>query len=350
MNKYKSLEQFGFRNFNNFTLNDRYSKRTFTLSKDTINHNNYNKTINKEHSGRNDVKSISISDVIKKMEKLKKKYNKLNYIKKINSRIAYNRILDLKKKYFDENNKMETNDNKDKNKNMFKIEVTDKISMINKNRTKNKNYNLILQRTNNSEKKFYTLANDKNFNFQKSNEINYQISSESIKTNENTINLKKSKSNKFKFKINLFNINSDENNKNKRDEFLNLDKKINLLLKDTDNNDEGTLYNIKRNKSVCPIKDRIILLTDVKNKIKKINEDKYEENDKTKNSDCSTDSHITLGFKHIKPVIKKEIFFEDYLKDDEPKKDNESISKPILIRSLPRPKLNVPNYPSFFRK
>ena len=62
------------------------------------------------------------------------------------------------------------------------------------------------------------------------------------------------------------------------------------------------------------------------------------------------DSQITLGFKHIKPVIKKEKFFEDYLKDDEPKKDNETISKPILIRSLPRPKLNVPNYPSFFHK
>ena len=104
----------------------------------------------------------------------------------------------------------------------------------------------------------------------------------------------------------------------------------------------------KRNKSVCPIKVRIILLTDVKKKIKRINKDLYEENDKTQNS--SVDSDITLGFSHIKPVIKKENFYEEYLKEDEPKKENETISKPILIRPLPRPKLNVPNYPSFFHK
>ena len=64
----------------------------------------------------------------------------------------------------------------------------------------------------------------------------------------------------------------------------------------------------------------------------------------------SFDSQINLGFKHIKPVIKKEKFFEDYLKEDQPKKEKDTISKPILIRSLRRPKLNVPNFPSFFYK
>ena len=93
-------------------------------------------------------------------------------------------------------------------------------------------------------------------------------------------------------------------------------------------------------------------MTNVKNKIKKINKDLYEknENEKTQNSEFSIDSQITLGFKHIKPIIKKDNFYEEYLKEDEPKIEKETISKPILIRTLPRPKLNVPNYPSFFRK
>ncbi|MBP5525803.1 MAG: hypothetical protein J6Y11_09405, partial [Paludibacteraceae bacterium] len=68
----------------------------------------------------------------------------------------------------------------------------------------------------------------------------------------------------------------DKNNKNIRDEFLYLDKKINLLLKDDninekDNENENEndyLYKNKRYKSECPIRDRIILLTDVKNQIR----------------------------------------------------------------------------------
>ena len=353
MNNNKFLEKFGIRNkYRNFTLNDRYDKRTFTLTKDDNINNNYNKKIIKTISGKN-IKTISISEAIKKMESLKKKYNRLNYQKQINSKIAYNMILKLKKKYFNENNKIENNEDNIKDKNLFKVESIDKITMTNKSWNKKPNYNLILHTSNDLDKKFYTLANDKKNKLQKSNEINYQIRSESLN------NINKKKNNKFKFNINLnlYKNYSNKNIKNIRDEFLYLDKKINLLLKDNnindnDNeNDEGTLYNnYNRNRSVCPIKDRIILLTDVKNKIKKINKDTYEENEKTQNSEYSMDSQITLGFKHIKPVIKKEKFFEDYLKDDEPKKDNETISKPILIRSLPRPKLNVPNYPSFFHK
>lgn len=221
--------------------------------------------------------------------------------------------------------------------------------MVNKSWNKKPNYNLMLYTTNNIDDELDSLLNNKKMKLQKSNEINYQISSELTKY--------KSKVNRIKINmINSYNNYIDKNNKNIRDEFLYLDKKINLLLKDDninekDNENENEndyLYKNKRYKSECPIRDRIILLTDVKNQIKKINKDLYEENEKTQNS--SVDSEITLGFKHIKPVIKKENFYEEYLKDDEPKTENESISKPILIRSLPRPKLNVPNYPSFFHK
>ena len=331
-------------NFRNFTLNERYSKRAFTLSENIYQKTNNLKT-NKTISSKNNQKTISISEAIKKIENLKKKYNKLNYQNQINNKNIYEKILTLKKKYFNENNKISNTEyiideeNKIKNKNMYKIETTDKISMVNKSWNKKKSYNI--------DERNDTPINDKKIKLQKSNEINYQISSESTKKNENI----KNRVNNLKLYNNYF----EKNNNNIRDEFLYLDKKINSLLKENDginDNDNEHFYKNKKNKSVCPIKERIYLLTDVKNKIKKINKDLYEdnENEKTQNSEFSIDSQMTLGFKHIKPIIKRENFYDEYLKDDEPKKENETISKPILIRSLPRPKLNVPNYPSFFHK
>ena len=47
----------------------------------------------------------------------------------------------------------------------------------------------------------------------------------------------------------------------------------------------------------------------------------------------------------------KENSIEDYFKEEQ--KNNtlkNKLSKPVLIRSLPRPKLNIPKYPSFFFK
>ena len=330
--------------FRNSTINERYSKRAFASSENIYKNNNIN--TNKTISSKSNSKSISISEVIKKIESLKKKYNKLNYQKQIINKNTYKKILNLKKKYFNEHNKIsntESNINIINNKsikktiiNTYKIETTDKISMINKSWNKKINNNL--------EEKNHKNINDKKTKLEKTNEINYMINSVSSKKMENNNN----RINNLKLYTNY----SEKNNKNIRDEFLSLDKKINLLLKDNDGfneSDNESLYNNKRFNSICPIKDRIFLLTDVKNKIKKINKDLYEENENEKTQN-SIDSQITLGFKHIKPVIKKEKFYEEYFKDDEQKKENDSISKPILIRSLPRPKLNVPNYPSFFRK
>ena len=334
----------------NFNMNDRYFKKAFTINNNTnkinltIQNNKNNNTI----SGKN-TKSISISEAIKKIENLKNKYNKLNFQKQINSKFVYKKILKLKKKYFSENNKVSNTENNlnsdknNKNNNFFKIESTDKITMINKSWNKKPNLNLRLYSNDNLCSNFNIdiSSKDKKIKLQKRNEINYQIRSE---TQSKTYN-----KNRF-----LYKNYSENNNKKIRDEFLYLDKKINLLLKDDDSiNDKNYneyFFKNKRLKSVCPIKDRIILLTDVKNKIKKINKDSYEEIEKTQNSEFSLDSQITLGFKHIKPVIKKENFYQEYLKDEEPKEEIDRISRPILIRSLPRPKLNVPNYPSFFHK
>lgn len=349
------LQKFGQGNhFRNFTINDRYNKRIYTLNQNSNKDNHKNIINNKTISGKN-LKSFSISEAIKKIENLKKKYNKLSLQKQINEKNIYKKILKLKGKYLNDKNKTTKTENnlniinnyQVKKVNSYTIENTDKIAMINKSWNKKPIYNLMLNSTNNIGDELDSFLNNNKVKLQKSNEINYQINSE----------LKNNKVNKIRLNlINSYKNYYDKNNKNIRNEFLYLDKKINLLLKDDDevndneddNDNDDYLNKNKRNKSVCPIKDRIILLTDVKKKIKRINKDLYEENDKTQNS--SVDSDITLGFSHIKPVIKKENFYEEYLKEDEPKKENETISKPILIRSLPRPKLNVPNYPSFFHK
>ena len=342
----KFLQSFGYGNkIRNYPLNERYFQKTMTLNKDS-NMTTFNKIFTKTIPSKT-IKSKSISEAIKKIENLKKKYNKINYEKKINDKMIYNKILKLKNKYMNDDDNIISNtiSNINRNNMNFQIESTDKISMINKSWNKK---NLKIQ-TNNTMANNNTIKNEKKIKLQKTNEINYQINSESPFINKTEQN---------RVKTNLYQNYTDKNIKNIRDEFLYLDKKINLLLKEDDDNDnsnenennvEELLFSNKRLKSVRPIKDRIILLTDVKNKIKKINKD-YEEVDKTQNSEYSIDSQINLGFKHIKPIIKRENFIEEYFKDDEVKNDNETITKPLLIKSFPRPKLNVPNYPSFFRK
>ena len=146
--------------------------------------------------------------------------------------------------------------------------------------------------------------------------------------------------NDFKIFKNSFNINVYKNNfinrNNFQEQFKNLDKRINnLLLKDEKkfiNNNE--------------FKEEV--LKNEKREIKKIYKDSYEVNDNTQNS--SNDSQITLGFKHIKPIIKKENLLENYFTEKKPNKMHNKISKPILIKTLKRPKFEVPNYFSLFYK
>ena len=124
----------------------------------------------------------------------------------------------------------------------------------------------------------------------------------------------------------------DEHNENKQD-------------------NDNTIINKHKSKSVRPIKERINILASVKNRIKKINKDLFKENEKNENPNISIDSQIDINFKHIKPLIMKENSIEDYFKEEQKNntlKDN--LLKPVLIRSLPRPKLNIPKYPSFFFK
>jgi hypothetical protein len=333
----------------NLHINDRYNKKPITLES-TL--NNINKSNNDENVNQKNYKTISNIDSVKRMEDIKNKYNQINFQKTIDSRIAYNKVLNLKKKYFkqknDNSNELEIINNFKNNRintssNIYKIENPDKISMTTK--SWNKKTNLTLQKDDNLNEHLYYSEKKRKSNFKKSKEINYQI--------------KSMQNNDFKIFKNSFNINVYKNNfintNNFQKQFKNLDKRINnLLLKDEkkfiNNNEfkEEVLKNEKRNKSASSIKERITLLTDAKREIKKIYKDSYEVNDNTQNS--SNDSQITLGFKHIKPIIKKENLLENYFTEKKPNKMHNKISKPILIKTLKRPKFEVPNYFSLFYK
>ena len=326
-------------NLRNMSYNDRYQKRNLIL-------------INSSNS-----KTSSAISSIRKIQDLKRKYNNMNFQQKLHLKNTFNQILRLKNnynsldKFKSKTIDTEANDIKNiKSKAKLLIQNTDQLSLINPSLDKDLNSNLY----------FHTISNingffpktDKNY-LRKSNEINYQIKSKNSQTNFNMNKIKK-------LNLKILNNFSELNNKTIREELLKFRKRVKNFLNENrvnDNNkqeEDDNYFNDKtkpRNKSECPIKERINKLTSVKNKIKKINDILFKENEKNNNLNISFDSQADLDFKHIKPKVMKDNSIEEYFKEDEKQKyDNENISKPVLIKAFPRPKLNMPKFPSFFYK
>ena len=326
-------------NLRNMSYNDRYQKRNLIL-------------INSSNS-----KTSSAISSIRKIQDLKRKYNNMNFQQKLHLKNTFNQILRLKNnynsldKFKSKTIDTEANDiKKIKSKAKLLIQNTDQLSLINPSLDKDLNSNLY----------FHTISNinglfpktDKNY-LRKSNEINYQIKSKNTQTNFNMNKIKK-------LNLKILNNFSEQNNKTIREELLKFRKRVKNFLNENrvnDNNkqeEDDNYFNDKtkpRNKSECPIKERINKLTSVKNKIKKINDILFKENEKNNNLNISFDSQADLDFKHIKPKVMKDNSIEEYFKEDQKQKyDNENISKPVLIKAFPRPKLNMPKFPSFFYK
>jgi hypothetical protein len=325
------FQKFNENNKGIMSSNDRYNNKNLIL----INTSNSN--------------SSAFSNIVK-IENLKKKYNRMNLQQKLNLKNTYNKILNLKKKYNSNDNLKKINtepsnkENVMKLNNNFLIQTTDKLSLINKSLDKKSMTKLYLNTDNIQLDNCLTISEYNRL--EKSHEINYQIKSKTV-----------NKMNKLNLKM-LKNY-SEQNNKTIREELLKFGKNIKQYLNENalDENNENkqdndnTIINKHKSKSVRPIKERINILASVKNRIKKINKDLFKENEKNENPNISIDSQIDINFKHIKPLIMKENSIEDYFKEEQKNntlKDN--LLKPVLIRSLPRPKLNIPKYPSFFFK
>lgn len=323
----------------NMSLNDRYKKRNLIL-------------INSRNSTNSN--TLSTYSTLKKIEDLKRKYNHMNFQQKMNLKNNYINIIKLKKKYFSKDKEKENNNNinlitreensarNNKSLTKFSIQSTDKLSLINKTFDKNSNFNTYLNTVDNEIMNNF----DKNI-LRKSNEINYQVKSKINNLNKNKM---------INLNLKILKNNSEQNNKTIREEFLKFGKSIKKILDENDinenNKNELDENHNQRTKSVCPIKKRINILSSVKNQIKKINKDLFKENEKNNNTNISVDSQSDLEFKHIKPMIMNENYIkENYFKEEQKDKyANDSLLKPILIRSLPRPKLNIPKYPTFFHK
>jgi len=325
------FQKFNENNKGIMSSNDRYNNKNLIL----INTSNSN--------------SSAFSNIVK-IENLKKKYNRMNLQQKLNLKNTYNKILNLKKKYNSNDNLKKINtepsnkENVMKLNNNFLIQTTDKLSLINKSLDKKSMTKLYLNTDNIQLDNCLTISEYNRL--EKSHEINYQIKSKTV-----------NKMNKLNLKM-LKNY-SEQNNKTIREELLKFGKNIkqylneNALDEHNENkqDNDNTIINKHKSKSVRPIKERINILASVKNRIKKINKDLFKENEKNENPNISIDSQIDINFKHIKPLIMKENSIEDYFKEEQKNntlKDN--LLKPVLIRSLPRPKLNIPKYPSFFFK
>ena len=325
------FQKFNENNKGIMSSNDRYNNKNLIL----INTSNSN--------------SSAFSNIVK-IENLKKKYNRMNLQQKLNLKNTYNKILNLKKKYNSNDNFKKINtepsnkENVMKLNNNFLIQTTDKLSLINKSLDKKSMTKLYLNTDNIQLDNCLTISEYNRL--EKSHEINYQIKSKTV-----------NKMNKLNLKM-LKNY-SEQNNKTIREELLKFGKNIkqylneNALDEHNENkqDNDNTIINKHKSKSVRPIKERINILASVKNRIKKINKDLFKENEKNENPNISIDSQIDINFKHIKPLIMKENSIEDYFKEEQ--KNNtlkDKLLKPVLIRSLPRPKLNIPKYPSFFFK
>ena len=325
------FQKFNENNKGIMSSNDRYNNKNLIV----INTSNSN--------------SSAFSNIVK-IENLKKKYNRMNLQQKLNLKNTYNKILNLKKKY-NSNDKLKKINTEPSNKenvmklnNNFLIQTTDKLSLINKSLDKKSMTKLYLNTDNIQLDNCLTISEYNRL--EKSHEINYQIKSKTV-----------NKMNKLNLKM-LKNY-SEQNNKTIREELLKFGKNIkqylneNALYEHNENkqDNDNTIINKHKSKSVRPIKERINILASVKNRIKKINKDLFKENEKNENPNISIDSQIDINFKHINPLIMKENSIEDYFKEEQKNYSlKDKLLKPVLIRSLPRPKLNIPKYPSFFFK
>lgn len=96
--------------------------------------------------------------------------------------------------------------------------------------------------------------------------------------------------------------------------------------------------------------NRIDSLKKIKNYLYKEGLGKDNNHSLKSNNDNSSDSSDTnLGFKAIKPKIKKGYFYEEFLSDNDEMQNNykyNRLTKPVLIKQTTKPRLNVLSYSS----
>ena len=291
---------------------------------------------------------ISKNKISINIERIKNKYGFSTNC--LNQKLAYNKIQNLKNKYLKNNNNFNSK---------LDFNTIDKFSLIhsrnnniklNKNSVNNtierkknlfRNSSLQFVKENNIIfNNFYNTFRNKRRNNENKNNINYILNDKKLKYNtfkeenkKTIINNKPKLSNKFKYL------------KNTRDEFMNVNKKLKDLLK----NEVFNKNNKKGFNAIFPISKKIYMLNEVKKDIKNLSKKSFDEIlISPKNTGSFFSSQSSDNFR-INSDRKNNLFQELFdEKENSNIIDNENeIIKPNLIKSLPKPKLNVPNYVNF---
>ncbi len=336
-------------------------------------------------------------EVIKNIDKIKQKYGYPDCSSPIN---AYQKIIQLKQKYFQENPKKlkyKIDNSPEKFTLITHRPKTDLLGGVNNNYYFNDSYNNArkesqLTDTKRRKTNYRVIKeNDLNINFpycsskntssttiysnsrNKKNFINsynnniYNKTSNKIEkiddkintrnnknysSNENNnnakitpatfVNLIKTAKNKSKRKI----VDSFRFLKNTRQEYVEVDNTLKKLL-----NDEN--FNLRKKKgftSIYPISKRIKMLSNARNDINKMNKTTRKKSiDASSFMRDSYNSELNTIRKELKNKNKSESIFDAIFSDDNDNGDNEeyNLCRPVLIKSGPKPKLQVPNYPDF---
>ena len=253
------------------------------------------------------------------------------------------KISQLKKKYLE------------KSADKYKINNVNMISYINNNKKKNNYNNESFQNNNNNKIKGHSIdleriknSNSSFYNNNNNNEkekISLGLSSEQLMNINNSLinenqNIKQRKENDYENYI-----------KSTRNDFYLIDKKVNEILKNERiSSEKRTKFN-----NIYPISQRINMLNNVKNEIKIINRN-YDNNINNSSVSQFSNSFTTLGFKYINPKFKRSSIYSDIFTNkideygsfvfNEISKENE-LDKPVLIRGLSKPKLNIKRFSKF---
>ena len=259
-------------------------------------------------------------------------------------RNIYDQISKLKNKYIK------------KSANKYKINNVNVISYVNKKEKNCINRSESYQSNNNNKIKGHSVDSIKNKNNTSSFYNNIEKEKEKISLFLSTERLMNNINNNSFINDNQ-NIKekkeSDYENyvKNTRNDFYLVDKKVNEILQGERLSPEKK---IKFN-NIYPISQRINMLNSVKNEIRVVNKN-FENTINNSSLSQASGSYTTIGFKYINPKFKRTSIYRDIFEsknDDygsfysnEISKDNE-IEKPILIRGLSKPKLNVMRFSKF---
>ena len=308
--------------------------------------------------------------IVYNIDKIKMKYgffsNKLN---------TYSRIQMLKNKYlniYNSNNNTNNRNNRNNsniyNNITFKLNSYKTANLDNLSINKKSKDNIAYSNINNNEKysTHYINKNSRNKNLFRNSSLQL-VKVNNISFNDYFTQYSKIKKDKLnendknktfedKKNINFNNSNHINNNnkklsqkfkylKNTRDEYIMIEKKFNEII----NND---LFNKNKKKNfnvIFPISKKINMLNEVKNDIKKLNKKSFDNKLLTPKKDNSFYSTHHDNMRNYSQ--KKDNFFDELFNDEKEDKNftnyDSKIVKPILIKSFPKPKLNVPNYINF---